>query len=238
MQEDYQHHISRRFNRDLAALLDQLLKMGGLVEQQLREAVQALTEADTGLAEQVRSHENKVNQLDLSLSNGCMQALALRQPAASDLRMILAINKCAMDLERIGDEADKIAKMAITLASEDKPPNGYVEVRHIHQSVSSMLHDALHAFVREDVALAVAVATRDAQVDLEYQSAIRTLITFMMEEPRTIGRVLNIIWVLRSLERIGDHACNLAEQVIYLVKGRDMRHATADEMAGLVKRDN
>lgn len=225
-------HLSKSFNRDLAALVNQLLYLGGLVEQQLELAVEALLTNDSQAAQQAQELENKIDDLDLLLGEACAQMLVLRQPAASDLRMTLAINRCVSDLERMGDEAHKIACMALTL--EELTPVGYVEIRHISQEVASMLHDVLHAFSRQDVALALEVKARDSQVDLEYSSAMRALITFMMEEPRTIGRVLNIIWVLRALERIGDHACNLAEQVVYMVQGQDIRHASQAEVKKLL----
>lgn len=231
-------HISKRFNRDLAALVNQLLQMGGLVEQQLELAINALLNSDEQAAEQAKVIEDQIDKFDLILGEACAQMLVLRQPAASDLRMTLAINKCVSDLERMGDEANKIASMALSLLEQEPTPVGYVEVRHISQEVVSMLHDVLHAFSRQDVALALEVKARDGQVDLEYRSAMRALITFMMEEPRTIGRVLNIIWVLRALERIGDHACNIAEQVVYMVQGQDIRHASQaelDELLGQLK---
>lgn len=225
-------HLSKSFNRDLAALVNQLLHLGGLVEQQLELAVEALLTSNSQAAQEAQKLENQIDDLDLLLGEACAQILVLRQPAASDLRMTLAINRCVSDLERMGDEAYKIACMALTL--EEPTPVGYVEIRHISQEVASMLHDVLHAFSRQDVALALEVKARDRQVDLEYSSAMRALITFMMEEPRTIGKVLNIIWVLRALERIGDHACNLAEQVVYMVQGQDIRHASQAEVDKLL----
>lgn len=233
MTDEYKLHISKRFNRDLVALVNQLLQMGGLVEQQLKIATDALLNSDTELAKEAKVLEDKVDEFDVMLGDSCTHMLVLRQPAASDLRMTLAINKCVSDLERIGDEANKIASMAITLAAEEESTDGYVEVRHISQQVMSMLHDVLNAFTRQDVSMALAVKSRDEQVDMEYRSAMRTLITFMMEEPRKISRVLNIIWVLRALERIGDHACNIAEQVVYMVEGSDIRHATKEEIKAL-----
>ena len=235
MNEENKLHISKRFNRDLAALVNQLLQMGGLVEQQLKLAIEGLLTVDTGLAEEAQVLEDKVDEFDLILGEACAHMLVLRQPAASDLRMTLAINRCVSDLERIGDEANKIATMAITLANEGESPVGYVEVRHISQHVMSMLHDVLHAFTRQDMSLALAVMSRDEQVDMEYGSAMRTLVTFMMEEPRNIGRILNVIWVLRALERIGDHACNIAEQIVYMVQGEDIRHASKEEIERLFK---
>lgn len=235
MMENKHYHISKRFNRDLATLVNQLLQMGGLVEQQLKFACEALLNTNAELAEKAQELENKIDQFDLLLGEACAQMLVLRQPAASDLRMTLAINKCVSDLERMGDEANKIASMAKMLAEQGQSPAGYVEVRHISQHVIQMLHDVLHAFSRQDSNLALQVRSRDEQVDIEYRSAMRTLITFMMEEPRTIGQILNVIWVLRALERIGDHACNIAEQIVYMVQGRDIRHITKEELTLLLQ---
>lgn len=234
MQENYQQHISQGFNSDLKTLTLQLTHMGGLVEQQLANATQALLTMNAELARQVQVREEEVDNLDLMLGEACTRVLALRQPAASDLRRVVAISKCVSDLERIGDEANKIARMTLQLIEDGAAQRGYVEVRHISQQVSAMLHDVLHAFVRQDVAQAVAVATQDETVDMEYHSAMRALITLMMEDPRSISQVLNVLWILRALERIGDHTCNIAEQVLYLVKGRDMRHASREEMKALL----
>src|SRR5699024_1160705 len=197
MQEEFQQHISQRFNDDLADLMHQLLHMGGLVEQQLDLATRALLDSDTALAERVTRQEETVNELDLTLGEACPRMLALRQPAAADLRMVVAISRCVSDLERIGDEADKIADMARTL-STDQSPCGYVEVRHMSQHVSQMLHDVLHAFVRQDINQALAVKARDSEVDEAYASAMRTLINFMMTDTSTLGRCLHTLWYKSS----------------------------------------
>lgn len=228
--EDYQHHISRNFNKDLTSLREHLMEMGGLVEKQVTDAVEALLKADSGLAEAVLRSESGINDLEILIDEECSRILVLRQPAASDLRMIIASSKAVSDLERIGDEAAKIARLAIQLSEEGESPRGYVEVRHIGAHVRKMLHDSLDAFARLDAESAVGVAAEDREVDIEYRSAMRSLVTFMMEDPRSISRVLNVIWALRSLERVGDHARNLCEQVIYLVKGKDVRHISTDEM--------
>ncbi|MFY9180651.1 MAG: phosphate signaling complex protein PhoU [Venatoribacter sp.] len=235
MNETPKLHISKRFNRDLTMLVNQLLQMGGLVEQQLQAALDALLNQDVGLAQVAQKLEDKIDQFDLVLGEACAQILVLRQPAASDLRMTLAINKCVSDLERMGDEVNKIATMALLPPTEGQTLTGYLEVRHLGQQVLHMLHDVLHAFTRQDVSLALNVKARDEQVDIEYRSAMRTLITFMMEEPRSIGSILNVIWVIRALERIGDHACNIAEQIVYMVNGRDIRHASKEEINNLLQ---
>jgi phosphate transport system protein len=198
--------------------------MGGLVEKQVNDAVTALIDADSGLAQQVREIDDQINQMERNIDEECLRILARRQPAASDLRLIISISKSVIDLERIGDESSKIAKRAILLCEEGEAPRGYVEVRHIGDQVRRMVQEALDAFARFDADLALSVAQYDKTIDREYKTALRELVTYMMEDPRSITRVLNVIWVLRSLERIGDHARNIAELVIYLVRGTDVRH--------------
>ncbi|MGH1373080.1 MAG: phosphate signaling complex protein PhoU [Cellvibrionaceae bacterium] len=223
-------HISQQFNADLEDLKTQLLEMGGLVEQQTINAVNAITTADGDLAERVIIVEEEVDHREMKLDENCTMVLARRQPAASDLRMVLAVAKITRDLERMGDEAHKIAKMSIHLNEDGEAPRGYVELRHIGTIVHQMVITALDAFARFDVDLAVKVAHEDKKVDQEYKTAMRELITYMMEDPRSISRVMNIIWALRALERIGDHARNIAEHVIFLVKGLDVRHISVKEM--------
>ena len=217
-------HISQQFNAELEEVRSHLLAMGGLVEKQVNDAVTALIEADSGLAQQVREIDDQINQMERNIDEECVRILARRQPAASDLRLIISISKSVIDLERIGDESTKIAKRAILLSEEGEAPKGYVEIRHIGDQVRKMVQDALDAFARFDADLALAVAQHDKTVDREYKTALRELVTYMMEDPRSISRVLNVIWALRSLERIGDHARNIAELVIYLVRGTDVRH--------------
>ncbi len=218
------HHISAQFNAELEDIRSHLLAMGGLVEKQVSDAVSALVDADSGLAQQVRETDALINQMERDIDEECVRILARRQPAASDLRLIISISKSVIDLERIGDESTKIAKRAIDLCEEGVAPRGYVEIRHIGEQVRKMVQEALDAFARFDADLALSVAQYDKIVDREYKSALRELATYMMEDPRSISRVLNVIWALRSLERIGDHARNIAELVIYLVRGTDVRH--------------
>jgi phosphate transport system protein len=234
--DDYTHHISQAFNKDLSAVRNHLMEMGGLVEKQVADAVQSLLQGDSELAEAVIENDDRVDDLEMKIDEECSRILVLRQPAASDMRMIVAISKTVADLERVGDEATKIARMALQLSEEGESPRGYVEVRHIGTQVRRMLHDALDAFARFDVDRAVEIAAEDNEVDLEYRSAMRALVTFMMEDPRSISRVLNVIWTLRALERVGDHARNICEQVVYLVKGKDVRHATAEQMRAEVNK--
>ncbi|EUC70849.1 transcriptional regulator [Alcanivorax sp. 97CO-5] len=228
-------HSSTQFNAALESIRNHLMEMGGLVEKQVVDALQALLQADSALAEKVIETEKKVDKLEILIDEECTKVLALRQPAASDLRLIIAVSKAVSDLERIGDESAKIARMGLQLAEEGESPCGYVEVRHIGNHVRNMLRDALDAFARFDAHKALTVAAEDNEVDMEYASAMRSLATFMMEDPRSITRVLNIIWSLRALERIGDHARNIGEQVIYLVKGKDVRHISIDEIEEKLK---
>jgi phosphate transport system protein len=238
-QNAHSHHISQQFNSELEQLKNHLLEMGGLVERQVGDAIKALIEADSDLAISVRANDKKINQMEVDIDEECTRIIARRQPAASDLRLVITASKAVMDLERIGDESAKIARQAIKLCDEgaSEAPKGYVEIRHIGERVQRMTQDALTAFARLDVDAALAVAQEDKNVDREYESAMREMITFMMEDPRSIKRVMNVIWSLRALERIGDHARNIAEGVIYLVKGKDVRHLTIDEMQREVEAD-
>ena len=230
----HSHHISQQFNEELEQVKNHLLEMGGLVERQVGDAIKSLIEADSELAAKVQDSDKRINQMELDIDEECTRIIARRQPAASDLRLVIATSKAVNDLERIGDESAKIARLAIQLCEEGESPRGYVEIRHIGDRVRRMTQEALTAFARLDVDNALTVAQ---DVDMEYESAMRELVTFMMEDPRSIKRVMNVIWALRALERIGDHARNIAEDVIYLVKGKDVRHISLDEMARHVEED-
>ncbi len=229
-------HISKQFNTDLEGLKTQLLEMGGLVEQQVSDALKAIESGDSSLADRVIVNETEVDTREVNLDEDCTMVLARRQPAASDLRMVLAVAKANRDLERMGDEAQKIAKMALAL-SEGGGTKGFSEVRHIGSIVKKMIGQALDAFARYDVQTALEVAQQDKDVDREYKSALRELMTYMMEDPRSISRVMNVMWILRSLERIGDHAQNIAEHIIYLVRGLDVRHISVSEMERQLNKD-
>ncbi len=223
--KSHTHHISQQYNIELDAIRTHLSEMGGMAQRQVNDAIQALIDADLEKAEQVVRADKSVNSMEMSIDEECVRILARRQPAASDLRLVIAVTKAITDLERIGDEASKIARQAIALQKDGAAPRGYVEVRHIGNYVSRMLQDALDAFARLDLEVALTVVETDRTVDMEYGTAMRELVTFMMEDPRSISRVLNIMWSLRALERIGDHARNLAQYVIYLVNGQDVRHS-------------
>ena len=231
----HSHHISQQFNTELEEIKSRLLEMGGLVEKQLADALTALITADSELGSAVREHDVVVNEMELEIDEACNRILARRQPAASDLRLVMGIIKAVNDLERIGDEAAKIAKLAVELSEQGESSKGYVEIRHIGERVRHMVNMALDSFARYDAEAALAVAKEDVNVDMEYGSAMREMITYMIEDPRSITRVLNIIWALRSLERAGDHAKNIAEHVVYVVMGTDVRHVGLSSMEQQVK---
>src|SRR5580692_7364944 len=221
---DLTHHISRRFNEDLEKVRNQVLQMGGFVEQQLHKAITALVEGDSQLGESVATDDYKVNGMEVSIDEECSRILAIRAPAAGDLRVIVAIIKTITDLERIGDEGEKIGYIASRLATMERPADKYREIKHLGRVVQDMVHSALDAFARMDAESALQVARQDLAVDEEYEAIQRQTITFMLEDPRTIRRHLDVMWVVRALERIGDHAKNIGEYVIYMVYGRDVRH--------------
>jgi phosphate transport system protein len=221
---DLSHHISRRFNEDLERVRNRVLAMGGFVEQQLQKAISALVEGDSSLGEAVAMDDFKVNNMEVSIDEECSRILATRSPAAGDLRVIVAIIKTITDLERIGDEGEKIGYIASRLATMERPADKYREIKHLGHLVQEMVHSALDAFARMDADAALQVARQDIAVDEEYESIQRQTITFMLEDPRTIRRHLDVMWVVRALERIGDHAKNIGEYVIYMVHGRDVRH--------------
>ncbi|SEL27533.1 phosphate signaling complex protein PhoU [Halomonas daqiaonensis] len=226
----HSQHISRQFNQELDELKTHLMAMGGLVEKQVQDAVGALLDSDSALAERVVANDRAVNDMQIKIDEECTQVLARRQPTASDLRLVLAVIRAASDLERIGDEASKIARNAIELIEADNGNRGFVEVRMLSEHVRRMVRDALTSFARLDTELALKLVHEDDEVDNEYRSAMRSLMTFMMEDARSISSILSVMWILRALERIGDHANNLAEYVVYLVKGLDIRHTDPEDL--------
>jgi phosphate transport system protein len=185
---------------------------------------------DSGVAESIVRNDAEINQMEMTIDDECATIIARRQPTASDLRLVITIIKVNRDLERIGDEAAKVARQAVQLSEGGMSPSSFVEIRHIGALVGVLLRQSLDAFARLDVTKAIEVVRGDAEVDKEYGSAMRSLVTFMVEDPRNIGAILNEMWALRSLERIGDHACNIAEHVVYLVKGLDVRHGRLSEL--------
>ncbi|MDE2306103.1 MAG: phosphate signaling complex protein PhoU [Gammaproteobacteria bacterium] len=228
---DLTHHTSRRFNEDLEKVRNQVLQMGGFVEEQLHKAIAALVDGDSKLGELVATEDYKVNGMEVSIDEECSRILALRAPAAGDLRVIVAIIKTITDLERIGDEAEKIGHIALRLATMERPADKYREVKHLGRHVARMVHDALDAFARMDAKAALQTAREDRMVDEEYESIQRQCMTFMMEDPRQIRRALEIMWIVRALERIGDHAKNMCEYVVYMVYGKDIRHTSLEDVS-------
>lgn len=224
-------HISKQFDADLEEVRTRVLKMGGFVEQQIEHAIEALTSGDEELIEQVISYDHRVNAMEVSIDEICNQIIARRQPTASDLRMIMMVIKTITDLERIGDEAEKIARMARLIYAADRMhmPR-FVEIKHMANMAMDMVHKALDSFARLDLNTAAQIVRQDELVDEEFRSIMRQLITFMMEDPRKISTSLEILFVAKAIERIGDHAKNMSEYVVYMVKGKDVRHVTAEEI--------
>ena len=224
-------HINRQYDQDLEALRSRMMQMGGLVEAQLRTAVAAYLGGDMARAEQVIADDAKVNELELAIDGDLGQIIVRRQPAASDLRLILAVSKIVTDIERIGDEATKIARMAREIHAQASPAGPrLVTVGHLSEVAIGMLRRSLDAFARLDASAAARICGEDAAIDEEFRAILRQLITFMMEDPRTISTSLQVVWVAKAFERIGDHAKNIAEHVIYVVKGRDVRHIPLAEL--------
>ena len=223
-------HISQRYNQELENIRTRVLKMGALVESQAEDAVKALLERDGNLAKKVASSDYKINRLEVEIDEECTQVIARRQPAASDLRLVIAVVKVITDLERIGDEAEKIASYSIKLAK--KPPLSAMHstLSHLSELVLGMLHEALDAFARMDTDKALEIIARGSSINKEFNDLSRLLITYMMEDTHNIKRALRVIWCARSLERIGDHSRNICEYVVFLVKGKDIRHTDLQEI--------
>ncbi len=229
--KDHSHHISRQFNADLEEVKKHMLEMGGIVEKQIENAVNAFFDGDSGLGSKVVKKDSKIDSMEVSIDEECNLILARRQPAASDLRLVLAIIKTVRDLERIGDESAKIAKAGIKLSERGGLPEGFSEFKHLGDRVRKMVNMALDAFTRYDAQVALDIAMEDEDVDSEYGTAMRSMITYMMKNPDKISAQLQTLWALRALERIGDHAKNICEHVIYLVEGTDVRHEDLKSVA-------
>jgi len=226
---DMGHHISRRYNEELEDIRNRVLAMGGLVEQQLQDAMAALENQDARLAASVIENDFRVNAMEVAIDEECNLVLARRQPAARDLRLVVAVIKTITDLERIGDEAERIARMASRLAGEESVTRLFTQIHNLGQHVRTMVHGALDAFAHLDTGKAVQVWSEDRFVDREYESLMRELMTYMMEDPSSIPCVLQAMFAARAIERIGDRAGNICEYVIYLVKGKDVRHTRVDQ---------
>ena len=217
-------HISKQFDAELEAVRTRVLQMGGLVEEQIVNAIDGLTGGNMETIDLVIGSDHRVNACEVELDESCSQIIAKRQPAAGDLRLIIAIIKTITDLERIGDEAKKIGRMAKLIHAAERLHMPRLELKHVANLAIAMLRKALDAFARLDSKAAAEVVRQDELVDDEFRSILRQLITFMMEDPRTITRSLEILFVAKALERIGDHSKNMAEYVVYMIEGRDVRH--------------
>ncbi len=223
------HHISEQFNRELEDIRNKVLTMGGLVERQIELAVEAYTTGNMELAELVIKQDDQVDALEMAIDQECNQILALRQPTAFDLRLLITAIKIIHEIERMGDKAERVAEMAIKLAGVDsKFPHH--ELEHMAELVKSMLHDALDSFARMTLEDVPAITALDDSVDREYDNILRQLITRMMEDPRNITRTLDVLWTVRALERIGDHACYICEHMVYMINGVDARHSSHEEL--------
>jgi len=220
-------HLSKQFDEDLGGLRNQVLKMGGLVEAQIKAAVECYRTADAALVNEIVETDARVNGMEKAIDDDCVHVIARRQPTASDLRLVMGISKMVTDLERAGDEAKKIAKGArrIIERGQQMAISQPVNVRHVAEEALQLLRQGLDAFARMDVEQAHAVIRADEKIDTEFKAVARQMITYMMEDPRTISTSMEIIGIARAIERIGDHAKNIAEQVIYIAEGRDIRHA-------------
>ena len=222
-------HTSKQFDAELEAVRSRVLQMGGLVEEQIVRALEGLATGDMKVIDSVLAADHRVNAMEVELDESCSHIIAKRQPAAVDLRLIIAVIKTITDLERIGDEAEKIARMAKLIHTAERMHLPRIELRHVGSLALAMLRKALDAFARLDSRAASQVVGQDRLVDEEFRSILRQLITFMMEDPRTITRSLEILFISKALERIGDHSKNMAEYVVYMVEGRDVRHLHTGE---------
>lgn len=229
-------HISAQYNAELETLRNQVLTMGGLVEKQLTDAVKAMNKGDEVLAQQVIDNDAKVNDMEVAIDEACTRIIAKRQPTASDLRLIIAIIRTVSELERIGDEADKICRTALEKFS-NQHQSLLVNLESLGQHVIQMLHDVLDVLARLDIEQGIQVYREDRKVDREYEGIVRQLMTYMMEDPRTIPSVMTAMFCARAIERIGDRCQNICEFVFYLVKGKDFRHVHGDSLEKLLNKE-
>ena len=224
-------HTLTQFDADLDDIRERVLQMGGLVESQIRQVMDALTHDDVSLMDRVIENDLRVNGMDVAIDEKCVQLIARRQPAAGDLRMVMTVIKTIADIERIGDEAKKIARIGKALSQRDHHHAlRYTEIRHASKMVLDMLLQSLDCFARQDTTNATHVVRQDKFIDDEYRKVIRYLITLMMEDPRTISNSLDILFIAKSIERMGDHSKNIAENMVYMVEGQKVSHLSDDEI--------
>ncbi len=224
-------HTSKQFDTELEWVRARVLNMGGLVENNMWQAIEVLTSHDAKLMQNVITGDHRINELAIEIDDICNQIIARRQPTAVDLRTVMTVIKIINDLDRIGDETQKITRMARLLSEKNSLclPR-YKEIRHSAKLALNMLHKSLDAFARMDTSAAARIVREDEQVNEEFRNILRYLITFMMEDPRTISTSLEILFVAKAIERIGDHAKNISKYVVYMVNGRDVRHVTVEEI--------
>lgn len=225
-------HLSKQFDSELDAIRAHLTRMGGMVEEQVRAALTAFADGDRELIELVISRDQGVDEMEVAIDDACTHIVARRQPTAIDLRMVMAVGKTVTDLERIGDEAKKIAKVTRNILDRGRTQSlaRQIDIGGMGRQAAAMLHDVLDAFVRLDTETAARIVRQDEEIDQHFNAVVRQLVTYMMEDPRTISTALDVIFIAKSLERIGDHATNIAEDVIYVVRGRDVRHIGIDAL--------
>ncbi len=229
-------HLSSQFDSELGAVSSRVMELGGLVESQIRQAIYALSQFSVEVAQQVVAAEAKVNAMEVDIDRELSSIIARRQPTARDLRLLIAISKATANLERVGDEAEKIARMVLSIIGSGAPRSlPSLELRVASDLASGQLRKALDAFARLDTIAAVAILKEDDLIDREFDGFVRKLITYMMEDPRMISPSLDLLFLAKAIERIGDHAKNIAELIIYIVKGADVRHAAMDEIELVVK---
>ncbi len=233
-QDLHRQHISGQFNQELETATAHMLEMGGVVEKQVLAAMAALLELDSGDAQAVIDSDQAINAMEVDIDDECFRILARRQPAASDLRLVLAISKVIIDLERIGDESSRIARQAIALSEQAEEDPARPWIQKIGSAVTDMLRASLDAFARRDAQAALAVARGDEEIDANMAAAMAALGEAMREDPEAVEACMTAMWALRSLERVGDHARNIAEYVIYMVEGVDVRHAGLEAVLDLL----
>ena len=229
-------HISSQFDSELTSISSQVLEMGGLVETQIQKAIFALSQLNLDAANEVSATESQVNAMELDIDRHLSSIIARRQPAASDLRLLMAISKTTANLERVGDEAEKMARMVRSIIESGAPRNfPSIELRYAANLASGLLNKALDAFARLDVNAAVAILKEDDLIDQEFDNFVRVLVTYMMEDPRMISPSLDLLFLAKAIERIGDHAKNIAEFIIYVVKGEDVRHTSMEKIESVIQ---
>ena len=229
-------HLSTQFDNELTSLSSQVMEMGGLVESQIRQAIYSLSQFNMEAAEQVSANESRVNSMEIDIDHALSSIIARRQPTARDLRLLIAISKTTANLERVGDEAEKIARMVRSIIKSGAPRSlPSMELRVAADLASGLLNKALDAFARLDVSAAVAILKEDDLIDQEFDGFVRKLVTYMMEDPRTISPSLDLLFLAKAIERIGDHSKNIAEFIIYVVKGEDVRHSTMEKIESVVR---